>query len=132
MNKLASIKLDQKRRLVGQMFKDQMIKHIKESPETREVYPRIKPLIFPKYFPTIADFFVDQDTVYVMTWNRDARGNEFYLYDLKGKFIKKVFIPIVYETALQPYPVLIHQKKLIQLKERENDEKWELHVSDIR
>ena len=131
MEKLFTIRLKQKKRVVSQRFKDQMINHIKNSPETREVYPRIKPLIFPRYFPTIADFFTDQGIIYVMTWKKDSIGNEFFLYNLEGEFIKKMFIPIVYETALQPYPLLIQNKRLVQLIEPEGKEVWELHISDI-
>ena len=126
-----TIRLKQKKRRVPGSFKQRMIKFMRDSPETKEVYPRIKPLIFPDYFPVIADFFVDDETIYVMTWKQLKDGNEFYTYSISGKFVKKLHIPIRYETDLKPYPVLVQQGNLYQLVENEN-EKWELHRSKIK
>ncbi|MFC2155086.1 hypothetical protein ACFLRB_01165 [Acidobacteriota bacterium] len=41
-------------------------------------------------------------------------------------------IPIRYETDLSPYPALVYKGKLYQLVENEKNEKWELHVSEIK
>jgi len=133
LNKILSIRLDRERRKVDAEFKDKLIRFYKTSPETRELYEtHLKPLIFPDYFPVIADFFVDNGTVYVMTWKKEKGASEFYIYDMNGKFKKRLLIPFQYETELNPYPGIIKNGKLYQLVENENKEAWELHVSKIK
>ena len=131
LKKYVTIPLTQKKSRVTSSFKQRMIKFMRDSPETKEVYPMIKPLIFPAFFPTIADFFVEGGTIYVMTWKRQKDGNEFYTYSISGRFMKKLYIPIRYETDLKPYPVLVQQGDLYQLVENDN-ESWELHRSRIK
>lgn len=127
MQKIVSIRLDQKRRTVPPAFRDRLIHHLKTSPETKNVFERIKPIIFPDTFPVIADFFVDAPLVYIMTWKRDGGTNEFFIYDLKSDFKKRLMIPIRYETELRPYPALIYGGSLYQLVENPATEEWELH-----
>jgi len=128
MKKLFSITLDQPRIRVDQAFKDQVIEYLKTDPGTASTFEILKPIRFPEYFPTIARFFVDDDIIYVMTWRREGDINEFFAYDLKGRFLKKRMIPIEYQTRLQPYPITVRKSKLYQIVENE-DEDWELHVS---
>ena len=104
---------------------------MKTNPDTKDAYELIKPLIFPGYFPVIASFFVDDETIYVMTWKKENGCNEFFTYDMKGKFKKRLLIPIKYETELTAYPTTIKKGKLYQLVENENKEEWEFHVSEI-
>ena len=132
MNKLLSIRLDQERIEVDQEFKNRLVKHFKTSSEIKNIYPMLKPLIFPDYFPVISDFFVDDGTIYVMTWKRENGSNEFFTYDMKGKFEKRLMIPIRYETDLSSYPTMVKKGKLYQLVENDEKEEWELHVSEIK
>lgn len=133
MNKLLSIRLDQEKRKVDSEFRDKLTNFYKTSPETRELYEtHLKPLIFPDYFPVIADFFVDNGTVYVRTWKNENGAGEFLTYDMNGKFIRRIFIPFKYETELTAYPGMIKNGKLYQLVENEKKEAWELHISTIK
>ncbi len=132
-NKLLTIRLDQERRKVDGAFKKKLTHFFKNGPETKNIYEmHLKPLIFPDYFPVIADFFVDRGTVYVMTWKQAGGANEFYTYDMKGKFKKQINIPIRYESDLSPYPAIIKNGKLYQLVESQKKEVWELHISKIK
>jgi hypothetical protein len=136
LKKLFSIRIDQKRRRVTQKFKNQLTQYYKTSPETKRVYESmLKPLHWPDFFPVIADFFVDEGSIYVLIWKEGKEGkegNEFFTYDMTGKFNKRVNIPIRYESELRPYPTLIHKGKLYQLVEDEKKLVWEFHVSDIQ
>jgi hypothetical protein len=133
MKKLFSIRLDPKRREVDQNFKETLTHYFKTSPESRHLYEsHLKPLIFPGYFPVIADFFVDHGTIYVMTWKRENNSNEFFIYDMTGKFKKRQMIPIRYESELTPYPAIVNNGKLYQLVEDEKKLVWEFHVSEIK
>lgn len=132
MKKLFSIHLDQGKRKVDQKFKDTVIERLKTDPTTKDIFPILKPIIFPDYFPTIAAFFVDDGTIYVMTWKIENSINEFFTYDMNGKFKKHLMIPIQYETELQPYPITINKEKLYQIVENEEEEVWEFHMSEIK
>ncbi len=131
MKKLFSIHLDQEKRKVDQKFKDNAIKQLKTDPTTKDIFPLLKPIIFPDYFPTIAAFFVEDDTIYVMTWKIENSINEFFTYDMSGKFKKRLLIPIQYETELKPYPITLNKGKLYQIVENEEEEVWEFHMSKI-
>jgi hypothetical protein len=135
MNKRFTIRLNQKRRELGEDFKKKLLHYFKTSPESKNIYePYLKPIIFPEYFPVIANFFVDDmdgGTIYAQTWKRENDANEFFTYDMKGKFKKRTMIPIRYETDIQAYPTLINKGKLYQIVEDEKTEQWELHVSKI-
>ena len=132
LNKLLTIRLDQEPIKVDAAFKERLIHHFKTSPEIKNVLPMLKPLIFPDYFPVIADFFVDDGIIYIMTWKRENGENEFFTYDMKGTFKKRLMIPIRYETDLDAYPTMVKNGKLYQLVDNEKTETWELHVSGIR
>jgi hypothetical protein len=92
----------------------------------------LKPITFPDYFPAIADFFVNDDTIYVMTWKIENSINEFFTYDMSGKFKKRLMIPIQYETGLKSYPITFNKGKLYQIVENEEEEVWEFHMSKIQ
>ena len=50
---------------------------------------------------------------------------------MDGKYINKKIIPIKYETDIQTYPVYIKNGKLYQLVENNEEDEWELLISDI-
>ena len=131
LKELVTLRVRQKRRRVSQDFKGKMIRFIRDSPETKEVYPRIKPLIFPAYYPVIQNFFVDNDLIYIQTWKSGAEGDEFHIFNLNGQLVKKINLPIRYETDLKAFPILIQDGTLYQLVENGTTEVWEFHRSRI-
>jgi hypothetical protein len=131
MKKLLSIHLDQEKRKVDQKFKDAVINLLKTNPATKNYFEVLKPITFPDYFPTIRAFFVDDGMIYVMTYKMENNVNEFFTYDMSGKFKKRLLIPIRYETELQPYPITLNKGKLYQIVENEEKEVWEFHMSKI-
>ncbi len=106
---------------------------IKNDPNQRQFYDAIKKmLVFPKEWPAIANVFERDNIIYVSTFkSKDKTKYEFLLFDAKGKFIHSMYIPLKFQTSLQPYPMSIKNGKLYQLIENEDEEEWELHVSFI-
>jgi hypothetical protein len=103
---------------------------LKSNPTTKNIIELLKPIKFPKYFPTIRAFFVEDDIIYIMTF-KTVKGNyEFFTYDINGKFKKKITIPIKFQTEFTPYPITIYKQKLYQIVENEEEE-WELHMTEI-
>ncbi len=99
--------------------------------QARQQYDLFKDrLAFPDYFPEILNFFIDDNKIYVATWKWENDKIEFFIFDMKGKVLKHLFIPFVFQNALQPYPAVIKGGKLYQLIEND-DEEWELHVTKV-
>jgi hypothetical protein len=132
MKKLFSIRLDQKKIKIDRQFKEEMIEYFKTTPGLKEQYEVIKPILFPEYFPRIWIFFIESDTIYVLTWKRENNKIELFTYDMKGKFIKRQMVPIYHETPVKPYPLTVNKANLYQLAENEEEEEWELHMSEIK
>ena len=87
-------------------------------------------LAFPDYFPEIGNFQVTDNKIYVSTWKVENGSNEWFIFDLQGKLLKRLFVPIVFLMPLEPYPYTVKNGKLYQLIETE-DEQWELHAHEI-
>ena len=102
----------------------------------KEFYAKNKNFIkLKEYWPAIGIFFIDSDIVYVATYVRKLIQQRemwlFYLYDINGKLLKKVYLPLVDRDIWAPYPYNIYNGKLYQLIENEDTEQWELHSFPI-
>lgn len=113
-------------------FNPEIEKQFRDNIKRREPaqYELIKNrLNFPDYFPAILNFFIDDNKIYVITWNLQKDKVEFYIHALDGKLLKKQFVNFAFiEGTFQAYPVNFKNGKLYQLIENE-DEEWELHVT---
>jgi hypothetical protein len=94
-------------------------------------------LRFPDTLPAILDIFVSNQKIYAVT-NKTGENKkpgvkkrEVYIFEVNGKLLKKVFLPIC-ERGIETFPFCIQNEKLYQLVERESDEAWELHITDIQ
>lgn len=131
LKKLFSIRLEQEKRKIDQDTREKINHLLKTSPETKDVYDYIRPISFPDYFPVIADFYVADDTIYVLTWKKQKDRYEVFIYDMTGKLKKRQWLPIRYETIIKPYPIAIKKGILYQLVENEEKEEWEFHVTEL-
>lgn len=87
---------------------------------------------FPDYFPEIAGFTIVDNKIFVVTWNRREDKSEFFVFDLQGKLLKKLYLPLLLQDAVFGYPWAIKNGKLYQLIEDPDTEEWELHVLQIK
>ncbi len=88
-------------------------------------------IIFPEYFPEILSFHIADDIIYIATWKRNKNKVEFFLYNLNGRYISTVFVPLLFEDGVKPYPMTIKNSKIYQLFDNGDTEEWEIHISDI-
>lgn len=85
---------------------------------------------FPTYFP--ARFFsIANGKIYIPTYRKENGKNEFVILDIKGKFIKKTFLPFKDQTLLMPYLYTIYNNTLYQLYDNEDSEAWEVRIAGI-
>lgn len=86
---------------------------------------------FPAHFPP-RYFNVADGKVYVLTYKQNEGKSQFYIFDLKGKFLKKVMVPFAEIDFISPYPYTICNEKLYQLVDDEDTEEWQLRIADIK
>jgi hypothetical protein len=95
-------------------------------------YPRIKDRFrFPDHFLAIRNIVFDRERLYVTTHRRQDKRLECFVFDQKGKYFKKTFLPLVRENIFREYPYDIHQGKSYQLVENDADEGWDLRITKI-
>lgn len=108
-------------------FTDQDKKDMLNDSFWKELTQRIRPTIdFPGYFPPINWFYIDpvQKVIYLMNFNRDNENRKYILFDFKGRLIKKILLPSGGHIAF-------FNGKYYRLVENEDEEVWELHVTEI-
>jgi hypothetical protein len=131
-NKLNLIKKDYQRLKFSDGHKRQVYEFLKSNPETKPRFETIKKqLIFPSYLPAIRYIYADNRMIYIQTYRMDDQKTEFYVLDLSGEIVKKVFLPIINENIVETYPLSIIMGNVYQLAENE-EEKWDLHVIPVK
>jgi len=132
--KLFSITTDYERKKITSEDKKEFMDFLKTDPETRDRYESFfKPEArFPEYFPAIRHFLIANDQIYVWTWKKDKDKIEFFVFDLKGKLLKKLFLPIVLQSVITVSPFTIEKGKIYQLVENLDEEMWKLHITEIK
>jgi hypothetical protein len=97
-------------------------------------YERLKNQFkYPDYFPLWQNFMVANDRIYFQTYkrNKEDTKNEVVIYNLKGELIKSVWLPFDEYFDFTPSPYIIHNKILYQCVDNEDEDRWELHITEI-
>lgn len=132
-NKSTTISREVKTLGVTDKYKEGVYTYFKTNALTRQVYDQIKQLIkFDDVFPPIQLIVVDKQTIYIQTFlEKENQGDQFFVYDLKGGFIKEVFIPIKKTFPIGPILFTIKDGFIYQLQENEDEETWEIFRDKI-
>jgi hypothetical protein len=132
--KLYDINIEYEQLKITDDIRQQFIKYYKEeSPDWRQHWERLKTMIrFPRHLPTIKNYFVTEQKIYILTFMTKAEKSEFLVLDLKGKLLKRTFLPLVKMDLLDYHPYTVNNERLYQLIENEDTEEWELHVTDFK
>lgn len=130
-NKIHSFNQNYKKIKVAKQRKDQVIKYLKTDPATKNIFQYMKPIVFPEHYPAIRTFLIADEKIYIVTYERENNKNEFIVLNLKGKFVKKVFLTLNKKDLLNLYPFTIKNGVLYQLFDNEETEQWELHSQKI-
>jgi hypothetical protein len=97
-------------------------------------YERIKNRFkYPDYFPLFQNFIVADRRIYIQTYKRDKTDtkNEFYILTLKGELIKRIWLHLEEYFDFTPFIYTIHGGKLYQVVENQEEDRWELHISEV-
>ncbi len=114
--------------------KEEILNYYKTHPDFKQYYEVIKNFIqFPDEFQAIRNFFASDQKLYVQTFLIKDGKTEFYIFGSNGKFLKKVWLPIAITLPLEQFQLFtIYNDKLYQLIENEDEEEWELHITEIK
>ncbi len=86
---------------------------------------------FPSKYPSMKDYRVDENKLYVITNKRNGDTYETLVFDHGGKLLGKSGVVLHEQDLLEVYPFDIHNGKVYQVVENEDEEEWELHVTEM-
>jgi len=96
-------------------------------------YENFKPLLkFPAYFPAIRGFSVGDGKIFVYTFKEKGGRSEFFIFDLNGKLPKTTYLLLKGGMSHYQNPYFFSGWKMYQLVENEDDEEWDLHITEIK
>ncbi len=133
LNKIRTIKLNEPAIKVTEKDKKDIIDTLKSDPQTRDVFPFLKPITFPDEYPKISAMSVSDNKIYVGTFKttEERKKSEYLILDLKGKVLERVMFPVKLNTPIKPYPLNIHKGHVYQIVEDEENEEWVLEITKI-
>lgn len=106
--------------------------YFKNLPGLKSYYEEHKRFIkYPRYFPKVRNFHIDNDKVYVLTYKREGPLAQFVIFDMSGKRLEEKMLPLKYRDELFLHQYTIADGKVYQLVENEETETWELHQFDF-
>lgn len=138
--KLLAINRKYQRIRFSDAHQEKVLNLYKTRPSTAPEYDWWKKNIhFPDYFPAIRAVYSADKKIFVRTYREEKEGAEFFIFDIKGRLLKKVFLPIAPSQAKNAYPFMldstpfvIKNGKLYQLILDEESETWILDAREIR
>jgi len=138
-NPLPPVKMPYERLKLSASFKNELLDWFKSDPRFRNMPPAIfQRLHFLEILPAIRDVFAahtpEGGRVYVQTYARQAENSEFFVFDFKGKLLKKAFLPTTpgAKVKLNHERVFtFHNDKYYYLLENPETEEWELHMQEL-
>ncbi len=133
--KLYSIeKKDWEKIKVTDAYKQKTFAWFKKHPFFGPGFEQIKKgMTMKKNYPAIKDLTVADDRIYVMTHKKKDGLNEIIIMDLKGKELKRAFVPVQEAEPFTYNPLFYDIEKGVYygLTENENEETWDLHVKKL-
>lgn len=130
--KLYTITRDYKKIKVTEDDKREVHDYFRNHPRFRAIYEARKHLIkISDYFPAIQGFQSFGDKLFIYTYHKKNGKTQFFVYDEKGKFEKELYLPVHKKDIQGNFPFTIENQKLYQFLENEEDDVWELHITDF-
>jgi hypothetical protein len=131
-NELYQVQGETKAVPMNARLKSDIINFYKTDPGYKDFWPYFKTVIeFPKHLPGLKEFLVDRDKIYVQTYEEKSNQYKWIIYDVAGKRIKSIFLPIGKTSPVAASPFTIHKGKYYYLKENFDSENWELFIEDL-
>jgi len=129
----AEIPVKVEKQKLTEEYKEKVVNHFKNDKSLPPpIYERYyKNMVFPEFFPAIRDMRISDGKIYVVTYQKEKELTKTLIFDLKGKPVKTVSLPLKDMDVKSLYPFTIKNGKLYQLVEDLDSENWYLHVDTI-
>lgn len=130
-NHIFAISHDYQKKEFTKEDKDRILDSVKQtrSPDNFERFKQSAR--FPEVYPAIHYFYIDSEKIYVKTHKTKNDMAEFFIFDIKGKLIKTVMLPLVERLPQTNFPYVIRDNKLYQVVENPDTEMIELYIYEI-
>ncbi|MCK4942820.1 MAG: hypothetical protein KAS65_04545 [Candidatus Aminicenantes bacterium] len=124
-----NLKLNQnhKKQIIERYKKDVLIKR----EGGWEMWSKRNKTVYPKIFPAIQNFEIIDNKIYVQTYLQKDGMDEYWILDLEGKLMKKIYLPSfkpgsLLDSILGTKLNCIYQNRLYYLEENEEEE-WGMY-----
>lgn len=126
---------------INEAHKEAAIEKFKKDPFVRQIgfedFKRFTKLVWPDFLPAIRDIAVLNNKIYVRTYKKQAGKEEWLILDLKGNKLNTLYLPVVDNAPLMAHMLgvkyhSIYDNKLYYIKEKEDTEEWQLHITEIK
>ncbi|HEY9188388.1 MAG: hypothetical protein KBI45_04390 [Candidatus Saccharicenans sp.] len=71
-------------------YKERIFESISKNPVSEEIKKKI---VFPEYFPALSSFFIDDELLYIKTYEKEKDEFRFIVLDTKGNELKRIMLP---------------------------------------
>lgn len=131
--RVRSIGINTKPVKISAKFKKEYANYLKNHRKLNYLYKMNKnKMDFPENFPKIRYLRVADNHIYVVTYSQANKKHECIVMSLRGKILKKTFLPIKFKNLTSPYPFDINNGTFYQVIEGEgNDEASSLLITNI-
>jgi hypothetical protein len=134
-NPMEPIFLNLPKVIIPEPFKSDVLSWIKGDPYLKVLTGEWKlEIIFPKYYPAMRNFTVKNNRLFCQTYIKNDKMSLFYIFNLKGEYVKKIFLPSA-ERELIRYGTNkifdFHHDQYYYLNDNEEEETWELFCAEM-
>ena len=129
---LYTIKMDRPRIPFTDKDMNQIIKDLEVNTKNKRYVQYIKEgCRIPKYFPDIRTCRVADGKIYVLTYLKEGGCSECLIFNMKGRKLKRIFIPLKDTSPLNTPPFTINDGRLYQLVDNFEKDNWQLIINKI-
>ncbi len=132
--KIRRIEKKEKKRVFTAKDQADALDWFKNRSQFKNFFTQIKNNIkFKKHFPAIRDIQPADDKIHVLTYKRKGELWEMIVLDMKGKELKRLFVPLDEYLPFSYYAILysIENGKVYSLVEDPDEEVWNLKITSI-
>lgn len=130
--KLYAIEQPYEKKPVTETDKQEVHDFFKNNPRFRAFYEARKHLLkIADFFPAIQGFQSFGDRLFVFTYHQKNGKTQFFVYDDRGKLLRELYLPLRKRDINGNFPFTIDGNKFYQMLENEDEEEWELHITEF-
>jgi hypothetical protein len=120
---------------ISETFKNNFMEWFKTDKRYRRFPEDVRKMIcFPETLPAIRTIQIKNERIYVRTYRKKKQFGEFYVHDLEGRRLTRLFLPVGTEKPIQIGPETTYtfaDERYYYLVENLDNEEWELHMETL-